>query len=107
MRFGARRPTVTGTSLERACGGMAVGTAAPVVGGGDLMENVAGWIVGLTLLFGLVLALFLVITRGTRAVFGPRRRLEEDLGLEVLRTRLARGEISQAEFEQAKRALGA
>jgi uncharacterized membrane protein len=29
-----------------------------------------------------------------------------ELGLEVLRMRLARGEITQAEFEQAKRALG-
>ena len=71
------------------------------------MEYVVAWIVGPTLLFGLVFALFFVITRGTRAILGPRRRLEEDLGLEVLRTRLARGEISQAEFEQAKRALGA
>ena len=70
------------------------------------MDSVVAWIVGLTLFFGLVLALFFVITRGTRAILGPRRRLEEDLGLEVLRTRLARGEISQAEFEQAKRALG-
>ena len=70
------------------------------------MESVVAWIVGLTLFFGLVFALFFVITRGTRAILGPRRRLEEDLGLEVLRTRLARGEISQAEFEQAKRALG-
>jgi uncharacterized membrane protein len=70
------------------------------------MESVVAWIVGLTLFFGLVFALFFVITRGTRAVLGPRRRLEEELGIEVLRARLARGEISQAEFEQAKRALG-
>lgn len=70
------------------------------------MESVVAWIAGLTLLFGLVFALYFVITRGTRAVLGPRRRLEAELGLEVLRTRLARGEINQAEFEQAKRALG-
>lgn len=70
------------------------------------MESVVAWIVGLTLFFGLVFALFFVITRGTRAILGSRRRLEEELGLEVLRTRLARGEISQAEFEQAKQALG-
>ncbi|MDO8483582.1 MAG: SHOCT domain-containing protein [Candidatus Limnocylindrales bacterium] len=70
------------------------------------MEHAVAWIVGLTLFFGLVVALFFVITRGARAILGPRRRLEEELGLEVLRTRLARGEISQAEFEQAKRALG-
>lgn len=70
------------------------------------MEYVVARIVGLTLLFGLVFALFFVITRGTNAILGSRRRLEEELGLEVLRKRLARGEISQAEFEQAKRPLG-
>lgn len=69
------------------------------------MEPVVAWIIGLTLFFGLVFALFFVITRGTRAILGPRRRLEEELGLEVLRGRLARGEISPAEFERAKRAL--
>ncbi len=66
-----------------------------------------GWIVGLALFVGVVSALFLVITRGTRAVLGPRRRLEAELGLEVLEGRLARGEITREEYEQAKRALGA
>lgn len=70
------------------------------------MEFVVAWIVGLTLFFGLVFALFFVITRGTRAILGSRRRLKEELGLEVVRKRLARGEINQAEFEQAKRAPG-
>lgn len=70
------------------------------------MESVVAWIVGLTIFFGLVFVLFFVITRGTRAVLGPRRRLEADLGLEVLRARPVRGEISQAELEQAERALG-
>jgi len=65
---------------------------------------VAAWIAGLSLFFGLVFALFFVITRGTRVILGSRRRLEEELGLEVLRKRHARGEISQAEFEQANRA---
>jgi uncharacterized membrane protein len=72
----------------------------------DAMESVFAWIVGLTIFFALVFALFFVITRGTRVILGPRRRLEAEFGLEVLRARLARGEISQAEFEQAKRALG-
>lgn len=69
------------------------------------MDSVLAWVVGLAVFFALVFALFLVITRGTRAILGPRRRLEEELGLEALRTRLARGEISQTEFEQARRAL--
>ena len=66
-----------------------------------------GWIVGLALFVGVVSTLFLVITRGTRALLGPRRRLEAELGLEVLEGRLARGEITREEYEQAKRALGA
>lgn len=69
------------------------------------MDYLLAWVVGLALFFALVFALFLLITRGTRAILGPRRRLEEELGLEALRARLARGEISQAEFEQARRAL--
>jgi uncharacterized membrane protein len=69
------------------------------------MDYLLVWVVGLALFFALVFALFLLITRGTRAILGPRRRLEEELGLEALRARLARGEISQTEFEQARRAL--
>ena len=69
------------------------------------MDNLLTWVIGLTLFVALVLGLFLLTTRGTRAILGPRRRLEEALGLEALRTRLARGEISQTEFEQARRAL--
>ena len=71
------------------------------------MEYLISWVVGLTIFLALVFGLFFLITRGTKAILGPRRRLEQDLGLEVLRSRLARGEITQAEFDQAKRALGA
>jgi uncharacterized membrane protein len=69
------------------------------------MEYLLAWVVGLTLFFALVFALFFLITRGTRAIIGPRRRLEEELGQQALGSRLARGEISEVEFEQAKRAL--
>lgn len=64
-------------------------------------------LVGVIVFFGVVFALFFVITRGARALFGPHRRLEAELGLEALEARLARGEITRQEFEQAKRALGA
>ncbi len=64
-------------------------------------------LVGVIVFFGIVFALFFVITRATRALFGPHRRLEAELGLEALEARLARGEITRQEFEQAKRALGA
>jgi uncharacterized membrane protein len=48
-----------------------------------------------------VVLLFVIVTRGTRAVFGPRRRLEEGVGLAVLEGRLRRGEISREEFDLA------
>jgi|BarGraNGADG00212_1021973.scaffolds.fasta_scaffold46046_2 uncharacterized membrane protein len=64
-------------------------------------------LVGAVIFLAAVYAVFLVITRGTRSLFGPRRRLEAEMGLDVLRARLARGEITAQEFEQARRALGA
>lgn len=64
-------------------------------------------LVGAIVFFGVVFALFFVITRAARAFFGPHRRLEAELGLEALEARLARGEITRQEFEQARRALGA
>lgn len=69
--------------------------------------NVAVLLIGMVAFFGVVTALFLVITRVTRALFGSRRRLEAELGSEALEARLARGEITKAEFDQARRALGA
>jgi len=64
-------------------------------------------LIGTLVFFGAVAALFVGITWLARALFGPRRRLEAELGLEALEQRLARGEITREEFEQAKRALGA
>lgn len=70
------------------------------------MEYLAAWIGGLVVFFLFVGALFLVLVRGTRAILGPRRRLEEEFALEVLRGRLARGEISNDEFRIASQVLG-
>ena len=54
------------------------------------------------LVFGLVVALlFVVVTRGTRALLGRRRRLEEGVGRAVLEGRLRRGEISREDFDRA------
>lgn len=61
------------------------------------------WIVALPIFITLVAVLFLLITRGTRAALGPRRRLEEGVGMAVLEGRLRRGEISREEFDQAAR----
>ncbi len=70
------------------------------------MEYILGWVVGLAVFFGVVFALFWVITRVTRAVIGPSRRLERDLGLEVLEARRRRGEITDEELATGKRLLG-
>lgn len=70
------------------------------------MEYATGFLVGFGVFSGAVAVLFVLFQRGARAAFGPRRRLEEDLGVDVLRHRLARGEITRRDFEDAKRTLG-
>jgi uncharacterized membrane protein len=47
-----------------------------------------------------------VLYVGLVRLAGPRRRLEEELSVQALRSRLASGEITPEEFAQAKRALG-
>ncbi len=64
-------------------------------------------LIGALVFVGALAVLFVSITWLARAVFGPRRRLEAELGLEALERRLARGEITREAFEQARRALGA
>ncbi len=64
-------------------------------------------LIGVAAFAAAVTVLFLLVTRLSGAAFGPRRRLEAELGLEALEARLARGEITQEEFEQARRSLGA
>lgn len=59
----------------------------------------------LVIFVAVVALLFVFITRGTRAVIGPRRRLEESVGLAVLEGRLKRGEISRNEFNDAARVI--
>ena len=70
------------------------------------MDPLFAGIIAVLIFVGLVFALYFLITRSTRAALGPRRRLEEELGLDALRNRFSRGEISQEQFEQGKRALG-
>jgi uncharacterized membrane protein len=64
-------------------------------------------LIGVSVFAAAVAVLFVVIAWLARAAFGPRRRLEAELGLEALERRLARGEITREEFEKARRALGA
>ena len=60
---------------------------------------------GLILLIGIVV----LVVRGMGGFNGADRRMDSSPRqepMDILRIRFARGEISEAEFEQAKRALG-
>jgi hypothetical protein len=63
------------------------------------------WIAGYAVFVGVIVVLYLVVTRGSRRLFGPRRRLEEEVGVTLLRLKLKRGEIGHDEFEMAVTAL--
>ena len=69
-------------------------------GGFDGMGGL-GWI-WMILVWALVVGL---VVWGVSAVFSGRRGGNEAQPLEILRTRFARGEIGEAEYEQAKRTL--
>lgn len=63
-----------------------------------------GWLgMGLGLVFWV--ALIVLLVWGATALFGPRGTTSETDALEILRRRYAGGEITQAEYEQARRAL--
>jgi uncharacterized membrane protein len=78
----------------------------PQVGPGELLLVAGYFIIAVGIGLAVVAALFLAVRWLDRALFGPPRRLEAELGLEALEGRRRRGEITQAEFDQAKRALG-
>ena len=53
-----------------------------------------------------VAVLFVAVRAVTRLLFGRRLRLEEHFADDVLRRRLASGQISQSEYEAAEHAIG-
>jgi len=52
-----------------------------------------------------LVAVVALVVWGTGALFGTRDRASEPTPLDVLKRRYAAGELTQTEFEQAKRAL--
>ncbi len=64
-----------------------------------------GWFGGLLMLVAWV-ALILLVIWAVRAWFPTARRNETETALAVLRRRYAAGEISEAEYERARRILG-
>ncbi len=61
---------------------------------------------GLLVVIGVILLVVWVLTRTSRAGEPPTRRSSDPTPNQVLRERFARGEITEQEFEQAKKALG-
>jgi len=61
-----------------------------------------GWL-WMVLIWAVVIAL---VVWGARSVFGSRGSTGEPTPLEILRRRYAAGEMTAAEFEQAKETLG-
>jgi len=51
-------------------------------------------------------AIIALVIVAVRALYPNDRRGEHEMALDVLQRRFAAGEISQAEFEQARRTLG-
>lgn len=64
-----------------------------------------GW---LAMLFGMVLFVVVIVAVVWTVIrlTGQSQTSRSDVALEILRERFARGEISQSEFEEAKRILG-
>lgn len=66
---------------------------------------------GMGLFGGIVMVVFwtaiiLLVVWVVRSVFPSQRQDEHDGAVELLKRRYAAGEISQAEYEQARKALG-
>ncbi len=75
----------------------------PNIGPIELVIAVAMWV----FVFAIPVTLFFLVVRAAvRSVFGQERRLEADLGAQVVRERFARGEISREDAEAGMRALG-
>ncbi len=76
-----------------------------------MMMGYGGWLGGMGLFGGVLMLLFwvavlLLVVWAVRALFPVERRSEHETAIEILKRRYAAGEISQAEYEQARRALG-
>jgi putative membrane protein len=62
------------------------------------------WVIGLLLIIGLVVLIVWALSRSTHRISSASPDRTD--ALEILRLRFARGEITEAEFVQAKKVLG-
>lgn len=69
-----------------------------------------GWLIGLLFLIGLILVIVWLVNvltgRTTRWTGTPPRDPGRPTANDILRERFARGEITEEQFEQAKKVLG-
>jgi putative membrane protein len=68
------------------------------------------WFGGMSIFGGILMLLFfvavvLLLVWAVRSFTSTRRNTEDDTPLDILNRRYAAGEISQAEYEQARRVL--
>ncbi|MBI2778149.1 MAG: SHOCT domain-containing protein [Chloroflexi bacterium] len=81
-------------------------------GGNDMMNDGAGWAMGLGgslwMTLVVVAAVAIVVALGWLAVSGAagRRSSQSADALQILKARFARGDITEQEYEQARRLLG-
>ncbi len=72
--------------------------------------GLGGWVMmlgGIVILVSIVVLVVWAVNAATRSGQGAAPRdTEPDRALAILRERFARGEISEAEYEQARRTLG-
>mgnify|MGYP001794704951 CR=1 FL=1 len=72
----------------------------------------AGWgggfwmLGGLLLMIGVIVLVVWAVTKVSRPGWSPRQDASRPTPNDVLRERFARGEITEQEFEQAKKVLG-
>ena len=72
----------------------------------NMMGGFGGWwILGMGLMVLFLVTIILLVIWAVRSLFPRDRRSERNRALEILQQRYARGEISAAEYEQARARL--
>jgi len=65
------------------------------------------WVFGPFMMIAVVVLCGAIMFFMIRGMMGGRRRSDDQVALDILKERFARGEISQAEFEERRRFLDA
>ena len=72
----------------------------------NMMDGLSGWwLIGMGMMVLFWVAIILLVIWAVRSLFPRERRSERNQALETLQQRYAAGEISAAEYEQARARL--